>query len=319
MARPFAKGSGQVLNWAELMRLAEQHAVRFLHVLTCTNVAEPFGMGLWEGVPLRDILWLTQPSPNARRVFYWGYHNDDPKQRFVSSLAIGRVLEEPPGELPVILCYKLNGQWLAPKNGGPVRLFTPGAYANKSIKWLQKIVVTDSFKANDTYAEMHNDTESPMKSMARFLPLPKQAKAGQALPLAGLAQVGMSGVSRVQFAVSSQPLPEDDPYGQKLPWQEARILPLPRQWGAGLPEGKLPPIPLQFDPATGQPRAWPLRYTLAHWTATLPALEPGDYVLRCRTIDANGIAQPMPRPFPRSGANPLQEVKLKTEIGRAHV
>jgi hypothetical protein len=37
---------------------------------------------------------------------------------------------------------------------------------------------------------------------------------------------------------------------------------------------------------------------------------PGEYDLRCRTIDANGIAQPMPRPFPKSGNNTIQAVKI---------
>lgn len=35
------------------MQLAEKHAVRYMHVCTCTNVPDPFHMCLWEGVPLR--------------------------------------------------------------------------------------------------------------------------------------------------------------------------------------------------------------------------------------------------------------------------
>ena len=77
-------------------------------------------MGLWEGVPLREVVWLTQPRDNLRRVFYYGYHNDDPQQMFRSSLPIGRVLEDPFDFPPVILCYKLNGEWLDSKRGGPV-------------------------------------------------------------------------------------------------------------------------------------------------------------------------------------------------------
>ena len=63
-------------------------------------------------MPLREVVWLTQPRENLRRVFYYGYHNDDPKQMFRSSLPIGRVLEDPYDLPPVILCYKLNGEWL---------------------------------------------------------------------------------------------------------------------------------------------------------------------------------------------------------------
>jgi hypothetical protein len=269
-------------------------------------------MGLWEGVPLREVIWRTEPSPNARRVYYWGYHNEDPKQRFVSSLAVGRVLEEGPGELPVILCYKLNGQWLAPKNGGPVRLMVPGVYGNKSVKWLQRIELTSHYQINDTYAQWNNDTESPLKTQARFVDAPTKAKAGHAVPLRGLAQVGISGLREVQYAIqpAGQGTPANDPYRTQLDWQTGRILPPPKDWGGGLPGGQLPEVPLQFDLRTGRPRSWPLRYTWVHWEALVKDLAPGHYRLCCRTIDAGAHAQPMPRPFPRSGNNALHEVNL---------
>ena len=123
--RPLSRLLGTALSWEGLMTLAEKHAVRFMSVMSCTNGRSPCGMGLWEGVPLREVVWLAQPTENVRRVFYYGYHNDDPKQRFQSSLPIDRVLEEPPGEHPVILCYKLNNRWLTSKQGGPVRMLVP--------------------------------------------------------------------------------------------------------------------------------------------------------------------------------------------------
>lgn len=312
--RPLTKEAGTALDWAGLMKLAETRAVRFMMVLTCTNVGDPFGMGLWEGVPLREVIWMARPTANVRRAYYYGYHNDDPKQIFQSSLPIGRVLEDPPGELPVILCYKLNGRWLEIRNGGPVRLIVPGAYGNKSVKFLQKVVLTNSYQANDTYALWNNDVESPMKTHARFINPPKSAKAGQPLPIVGLAEAGMSGLSKVQYALhpKDEPLSKADPYLTNLDWKDATILPPPKDWGGGLPEGKLPPIPLQFDEA-GRPRSWPLRYTLAHWAAVLTNLTPGAYHLRCRTIDGNGVAQPMPRPFLKSGHNPIQQVDLTIE------
>jgi len=110
LQNPLSKSRGTALDWPALMKLAEKHAVRYLKVMSCTNVAKPLGMGLWEGVPLREVIWLARPTANVRRVFYYGYHNDDPKQRFQSSLTMSRVLEDPPGQPPVLLCYKLNGQ-----------------------------------------------------------------------------------------------------------------------------------------------------------------------------------------------------------------
>lgn len=73
----------------------------------------PAGHGHLEGAPLRRNRVANRPGQDLRRVFYYGYHNDDPKQIFRSSLPIGRVLEDPFDLPPVIACYKLNGQWLS--------------------------------------------------------------------------------------------------------------------------------------------------------------------------------------------------------------
>ena len=125
LEQPLTIAAGTALDFSGLMQLAERHAVQYLKAITCNNLGEPLGMGVWEGVPLRVVLWLARPVENVRRVFYYGYHNDDPAQRFQSSLPIGRVLEDPPGELPVLLCYKLNGEYLTGKRGGPVRMLVP--------------------------------------------------------------------------------------------------------------------------------------------------------------------------------------------------
>ena len=153
LCNPLTKAKGNALDWTGLMKLAEKHAVRFLHVLTCTNMPKPYGMGLWEGVPLREILWLVQPKQNIRRVFFDGYHNDDHKQIFQSSLHISRVLEEASGRVArhcLLQAQRASG--FRKPNGGPVRLIVPGAYGNRSIKWLQRVFLTNSYQANDTYA-----------------------------------------------------------------------------------------------------------------------------------------------------------------------
>jgi DMSO/TMAO reductase YedYZ molybdopterin-dependent catalytic subunit len=297
------------------MKLAEKRATRYIKVMTCNNIGEPLGVGLWEGVPLREVIWLTRPIENIRRLYYHGYHNDDPKQLFQSSLAIGRVLEDPPGELPVMLCYKLNGQWLSGKRGGPVRMLVPEAYGFKSVKWLQRIVLTNNHQANDTYADGNNDIESPMKTFGRFINAPQKSKSGERLPLVGMAQVGVSGLSKVQVWLHRQDAewPADDPYFASAPWRDAEILPPPAKWGGDLSDGKLPELPLHFDPSTGKPRQWPMRYAVAHWATLLDMAAPGKYFLSCRTIDANGNAQPMPRPFAKSGRNAIQRVSLTVE------
>jgi hypothetical protein len=171
----------------------------------------------------------------ASRAYDWG-HTTPESKRFQSSLPLDRI---------------------------PVRLIVPGFYANRSIKWLQHIVLTNDFHANDSYADANNDVESRIKTMARFINAPAEIPARQPAASAGLAQVGASGLSQVESSVL--------PGGA---WQPATILPPPKAWGGGV--GKLPAVPLPFDPSTGWPRTWP-----------------------------------MPRPLPKTGVNAIQRVALK--------
>jgi len=290
------------IDFESLLRLGEQHGVRYIKALTCNNIGEPLGVGLWEGVPLRELIWMTRPVENIRRVYYYGYHNDDPAQVFQSSLPIGRVLEDPPGELPVLVGYRLNGEFLSGKRGGPVRMVVPEAYGFKSVKWLQRVVLTNDWQANDTYALGNNDLESPMKTFARFVRVPESVPAGERIEVTGLAQVGVSGLAQVQCWMS-RAADESAP-----DWRDATILGPPEQWGGGV--DRLPPTPLQVDDQ-GAPLNWPMRYAVAHWTITLDGQPAGHYTLRCRTIDNNGIAQPMPRPFAKSGRAEIEVARIE--------
>ena len=309
----FSAEKGNAFDFTALMKLAKDHAVSFAKVMTCNNIGCPLGMGIWEGVPLRELIWLTQPRGNVRRVFYKGFHNDKPEQEFRSSLPIGRVLEDPFGLPPVILCYKLNGEWLSGQRGGPVRIVVPEAYGFKSVKWLKRLTVTNLSHANDTYANGNNDIDSWLKTFAATLSIPGTVKPATPIPVTGYAQVGISGLKRVQVWVQNadEEWPGDDRYFQKAPWRDAEILGPPQVWG-GTSDGTLPGQPLGFD-VDGNPQRWPMRLAKAHWAILLPGLPAGDYTFRCRTIDDSGQAQPLPRPFDKSGRNSIEQVSLVVE------
>src|SRR5512136_636911 len=159
-----------------------------MHVTTCTNGQDPFHMTLWEGVPLREVLALVRPKDNVRRVYYQSYHPEG-LAPFQSSLALSQILEEPPGQMPVILAYKMNGQVIPASHGGPVRMVVPGFYGNKSIKWLKRVILTNDYKSNDSDAELNNDPENPLKTRARFINEPKEVPAEKPVALTGMAQV----------------------------------------------------------------------------------------------------------------------------------
>jgi DMSO/TMAO reductase YedYZ molybdopterin-dependent catalytic subunit len=303
---------GTALDFPGLMQLAEQRAVRFAKVMTCLNIGCPLGTGVWEGVPLRDVLWLTQPRENLRRVFYYGFHNDVPQQLFRSSLPVGRILEDPFDLPPVILCYKLNGQWLTPERGGPVRVVVPEAYGFKSIKWLTTLVLSNLSHANDTYADGNNDVDSALKSFAATLNVPERAPPETPIALTGYAQVGIGGLSAVQVWMQSDADAATD-YGRYFadaPWIDAEVLPPPDRWGGGLAEDAIPSSTFGFDPS-GEPLSWPMRLAKVHWAVLLPGLPAGDYTLRCRAIDEKGIAQPLPRPFQKSGHAAIENIAIR--------
>jgi DMSO/TMAO reductase YedYZ molybdopterin-dependent catalytic subunit len=197
--RPMLRSDGTALTFDKLMEIAKTKAVSYLKVITCNNLADPLGHGLWEGVPLRDVLWHCGPVENLRHVWYHGHHNEDPKQIFKCYLPMNRVFEDPPGELPVILCYKLNGEFLTGERGGPVRMIVPEAYGFKSVKWLQRIGFTNAHQSDDTYANGNNDINSWLKTFARFGDLPSQIKAGEPLTIHGNAQSRHLGLNKVQF------------------------------------------------------------------------------------------------------------------------
>lgn len=311
LGKQFTKKDGTALDFAALLKLGEKHAVKFAKVMTCLNIGCPLGMGVWEGVPLRTVLWLAQPQANLRRVFYHGYHNDDPKQLFRSSLPAGRVLEDYDDLPPVILCYKLNGEWLSPERGAPVRVLVPEHYGFKSVKWLTTITLSNLASANDTYINGNNDVDSPLKTFAATLSVPKDAKANAPLPVTGYAQSGISGLAKVQVWASpaGKGWAADDPHFTTAPWTDAHVLPPLEKWDGGV-TAELLNDAIGFD-ANGRPKLWPMRLAKAHWAALLPGLPAGEYTLRCRTIDVKGQAQPMPRPFAKSGRCAIESVKFK--------
>lgn len=61
-----------------------------------------------------------------------------------------------------------------------------------------------------------------------------------------------------------------------------------------------------FDPKTGQPGKWPLRYSMISWSTTLRDLAPGTYEFRARIVDLNNFAQPEPRPVLKTGKNAVE-------------
>jgi len=103
------------------------------------------GNAEWTGVSLSILLERAGVKPNAREVILEGADSgtlDDPKGpvgelKFARSVPLDKAHED------VLLAYKMNDVDLPPEHGFPLRAIVPGWYAVASIKWLERIIVTD--------------------------------------------------------------------------------------------------------------------------------------------------------------------------------
>lgn len=145
------------LNYDELLKLEPRTIPATLECAgNSRNLLEPkvqgvqWGLGAvgnaeWTGVPLSTLLDRAGVKAGAVEVILEGADQgplEEPKRpsgnvRFARSVPMAKARED------VLLAYKMNDVDLTAEHGFPVRAVVPGWYAVASIKWLQKIIVTD--------------------------------------------------------------------------------------------------------------------------------------------------------------------------------
>jgi DMSO/TMAO reductase YedYZ molybdopterin-dependent catalytic subunit len=87
----------------------------------------------WEGVHLKEIFPKVKISPKAKFVSFYATGG-----QYRDSLSIQEALES-----ETMLAYRVNEKDLSPDNGFPLRLVVPRMYAYKSVKWVERIVLTE--------------------------------------------------------------------------------------------------------------------------------------------------------------------------------
>jgi DMSO/TMAO reductase YedYZ molybdopterin-dependent catalytic subunit len=85
----------------------------------------------WEGFPVRYLLSLTQPMTGARYLVFYS-------PGLKKAMSIADVLEYNP-----LLAFKINGNILDPKLGGPLRLVYDDGAAFYGIKWVNMVELVE--------------------------------------------------------------------------------------------------------------------------------------------------------------------------------
>ena len=205
--------------------------------------------GAWGGWALSDILALARP---AQRASYLHLHGRD---SYARSVDLNSAMSD------AIVANSLNGRPLEKNHGTPWRALFPGSYGMNSVKWLERIVLSDEAlpPAGKAYLEARKETDGRIT----FEPLPRlQVKSVILYPtegsvvkrggtqVRGLAWTGEGTITEVQ--VSS------DIGGN---WTRAVLERVPdNEW--------------------------------APWEASIELEKPGAADLTCRATDSRGRTQP---------------------------
>jgi DMSO/TMAO reductase YedYZ molybdopterin-dependent catalytic subunit len=200
--KPFA------INYEELLKL---ESLTIPATLECAgnnrNFLEPkvkgvqwdlgaVGTAEWTGVPLSILLDRAGVKTSACEVILEGADQgmlEDAKSpsgilRFARSIPLAKARSD------VLLAYKMNDVDLPPQHGFPLRAIVPGWYAMASIKWLQRIIVTDE-PFTGYYQTMDYTFWKRRGDIAELAPLTEmQIKAQIAKPVKGEIVPGDSGV-----------------------------------------------------------------------------------------------------------------------------
>jgi len=98
------------------------------------------GVAKWGGVPMRDIVNLVQPSPDARFAVFYSFAEGGEGGVYYDAHKIEHMRHD-----LTILAYEMNGEPLNELHGAPLRLRNELELGFKQVKWIQSIEFVESF------------------------------------------------------------------------------------------------------------------------------------------------------------------------------
>ena len=126
------------------------------------------GNAEWTGISLRDLLQRAEMANEAREIVLEGADNgtiaEPPrpagKINFARSIPLEKAMDD------VLLAFAMNGEPLSAAHGFPLRAIVPGWYGMASVKWLQRLIVTDQafngYYQSVDYAYWKRDENGPV-------------------------------------------------------------------------------------------------------------------------------------------------------------
>jgi len=123
------------LSYAQLKAMPKQEQVTQHYCIQGWS-----GVAKWGGVPMRDILDLVHPSPQAKYAVFYSYGAGAEGGMYYDAHKIEHMRNH-----LTILAYEMNGQPLNELHGAPLRLRNELELGFKQVKWIQAIEFVESF------------------------------------------------------------------------------------------------------------------------------------------------------------------------------
>ncbi|HEX2894792.1 MAG TPA: molybdopterin-dependent oxidoreductase [Marmoricola sp.] len=168
------------------------------HDITLTCVSNTVGGKLvgaarWLGVPVRTLLEMAGPAPQADQVLSTdvdGFTISTP----LAALTDGR---------PALVAIGMNGEPLPRQHGFPARLVTPGLYGFVgATKWLSRLTVTTYADHRAYWTRRGWATDAPIKISSRIdTPRPLSSIPAGRHAIGGVAWAQHDGVAKVEVRI----------------------------------------------------------------------------------------------------------------------
>ena len=98
------------------------------------------GVAKWGGVPMRHILELVRPTPEARYVVLYSFADGADGGRYYDTHSLSNMRHE-----LTILAYEMNGKPVSVLHGAPLRLRCENELGFKMVKWITAIEVVHGY------------------------------------------------------------------------------------------------------------------------------------------------------------------------------
>ena len=107
---------------------------------------------VWEGLRLNHLLELVKPLAEVEHVLFQA------ESGYSTNLSLDFLRQE-----PAIIAWNLNELPIPPVNGGPLRLFVPGKYAYKSLKWIVSVLFLEREERGYWESRGYSNSADPWK------------------------------------------------------------------------------------------------------------------------------------------------------------